>query len=370
MSYGDALASEVRTDGNVAVMSSGGATGRHDRANTRAPAIVVGRKGSHGSLWWSDSPVFVIDTAYSIDSSNTRSNLRWLYYALCTLGLDSLSNDVGVPGLSREAAYGELVPIVDREEQRRIADFLDDRITRIDQIITARRHQTNLLWEVLSSGITRIIDRTEGAQCSLWLMTEQITDGAHVSPETAGGTYDFVSTRDLNATGTIDFSGSLKTSPASYATLVRQGCRPVPGDVLFSKDGTVGRTARVTSSRDFVVASSLIIVRPRPERLDFNYLHYLFKHAKLVHQVESFVKGAGLPRISIANLRRVVGVFPSLSIQKAIADCLDRESANTNSVAGALDASVARLAEYKQSLITAAVTGELDVTTAGSGIPT
>ena len=69
----------------------------------------------------------------------------------------------------------------------------------------------------------------------------RITDGAHVSPETEGGTHDFVSTKDVTEEG-IDFVGSLKTSPASYDFLVRNGCKPEPGDVLFSKDGTVGRT--------------------------------------------------------------------------------------------------------------------------------
>lgn len=123
MSYGDALAADEREEGAVPVMSSGGITGTHDQPNTLAPAIVVGRKGSHGSVWWSEIPAFVIDTAYSIDRSNTTAHLRWLYYVLQSLGLGQLSNDVGVPGLSREAAYEALVTVVPIDEQRRIADF-------------------------------------------------------------------------------------------------------------------------------------------------------------------------------------------------------------------------------------------------------
>ena len=200
-------------------------------------------------------------------------------------------------------------------------------------------------------------------------MADKITDGAHVSPETENGVYDFVSTRDVAKDGSIDFVGALKTSVTSYAELVRHGCRPRIGDVLFSKDGTVGRTARVRDERKFVVASSLIIIRPAPMRLDYNYLHFLFKHSRVVQQIDSFVKGAGLPRISIASLKRVSGPFPSLSTQRELAETFDVLERSIAMRDEQLRRSIELLTEYKTSLITAAVTGELDVTTAGSGIP-
>jgi type I restriction enzyme S subunit len=46
-------------------------------------------------------------------------------------------------------------------------------------------------------------------------VSTRVTDGAHISPDTNGGAFHFVSTRDLKE-GAIDFAGSLKTSPATY----------------------------------------------------------------------------------------------------------------------------------------------------------
>lgn len=63
--YGDALASEEREDGDVPVFGSNGPVGSHNVANTRQPAIVVGRKGSHGKVNFSASEVFAIDTILS-----------------------------------------------------------------------------------------------------------------------------------------------------------------------------------------------------------------------------------------------------------------------------------------------------------------
>ena len=298
---------------------------------------------------------------------------RFLLYALRSkivqdqIRADAVSSTIQNFNADR---YANLkIPDTPPAQQRRIADFLDDRVARLDQIRSARRKQIDRLWEAFGSRVTTVIDETGGQRCPLWLMAQRITDGAHVSPETDAGVYDFVSTRDLDANGVIDFDGALKTSAESYAALVRQGCRPIAGDVLFSKDGTVGRTARINESLDFVVASSLIIIRPIPRLLDFNYLHYLFKHAEVVHQVDAYVKGAGLPRISIANLRRVVGIFPPLGSQASVAQRLENEFARTSDLVRALNDTLGLLTEYRRSLITDAVAGAIDVTTAGSGVP-
>jgi type I restriction enzyme S subunit len=103
---------------------------------------------------------------------------------------------------------------------------------------------------------------------------DQITDGAHISPETENGIYPFVSTKDVSDES-IDLETCLRTSQSTYEYMVKTGCRPEVGDVLFSKDGTIGRSVVVKDSRDFVVASSLIIIRPNKVRLSPLFLNRL-----------------------------------------------------------------------------------------------
>ena len=162
MAYGSALAAEVRVEGPVPVMSSGGATGHHNVANTLSPVIVIGRKGSQGSVHWSDDPAFVIDTAYFIDRRLTTADLRWLYYALLSVDLKGVSQDVGVPGLSREAAYGlHLTSVPNLTDQRRIADFLDDQVNLLDRAVQNRGAQIDLLAERRSSSLEAIFGGSE-----------------------------------------------------------------------------------------------------------------------------------------------------------------------------------------------------------------
>lgn len=153
--YGDSLPETARDDGEVSVFGSNGAVGSHTKPNTAGPVIVIGRKGSHGKVQWSDAPVFAIDTTYFVDDSTSSYHLRWLFYALGTMGLDNLSSDVGVPGLSRERAYAQPIPLPSLDEQRRIADFLDTETARIDALIAKKRRMIELLAERRRRSLSR-----------------------------------------------------------------------------------------------------------------------------------------------------------------------------------------------------------------------
>jgi type I restriction enzyme S subunit len=196
--------------------------------------------------------------------------------------------------------------------------------------------------------------------CKIKLMTCLITDGAHVSPETDEGVYDFVSTKDINE-DSINFFGSLKTSLASYEYLVKTGCQPIKGDVLFSKDGTIGKTVIVREQKEFVVASSLIIIRPDRSRLNSSYLNYLCKSSFVNQQVDRYVKGAGLPRLSLQNLLRVFGVFPDIEEQRSIVHYLDFETSKIDALIEKSKLSIELSKEHRIALISAAVTGKIDV---------
>ncbi|CBQ74047.1 type I restriction-modification system specificity subunit (plasmid) [Glutamicibacter arilaitensis Re117] len=265
-------------------------------------------------------------------------------------------------------------------EQRYIAAYLDRETAEIDAFIADQEELIALLSERRTATITQAVTKgldpksrmkdsnvsnlglipAPWAVTGLKHFTLKITDGAHISPETDGGIYDFVSTRDVSDSG-INFEGSLKTSPETYEYMVRTGCRPQNGDVLFSKDGTVGRTVVVQGNHDFVVASSLIIIRPDLSKLDPNFLNYLCRSAFVQEQVRSFVKGAGLPRLSIANLLRVTGVFPPLNEQQEIVDYLDRETTEIDAAIADAREAIALSKERRAAVISAAVTGKIDV---------
>lgn len=109
LAYGKALKAESRRPGPVPVYGSGGVTGWHDTAYVEEPSIVVGRKGTVGSLYWESRPFFPIDTVFYV---KTLLPMSYCFELLKTLGLQGMNTDAAVPGLNRENVYRLLVPSV------------------------------------------------------------------------------------------------------------------------------------------------------------------------------------------------------------------------------------------------------------------
>ncbi len=101
--YGKALKSSNRQKGIVPVYGSGGITGYHNEALVPHGSIIIGRKGTVGSMYWEDQPFFPIDTSYYVRPLTVP--LTYCYYAMQTLGLEKMNTDAAVPGLNRENVY-------------------------------------------------------------------------------------------------------------------------------------------------------------------------------------------------------------------------------------------------------------------------
>jgi type I restriction enzyme S subunit len=106
LAYGKALKSELRKPGSVPVYGSGGITGWHDVALVNEASIIVGRKGTVGSLYWESRPFFPIDTVFYV---KTKLPMTYCHQLLKTLGLGDMNTDAAVPGLNRENVYRLLV---------------------------------------------------------------------------------------------------------------------------------------------------------------------------------------------------------------------------------------------------------------------
>jgi len=104
LSYGKALRARDRVPGSVPVYGSGGITGYHNVALVEGPSVIVGRKGTVGSLYWEGEPFHPIDTVFYVNPKDGVP-LTYCYYLLQNLGLRDMNTDAAVPGLNRNNAY-------------------------------------------------------------------------------------------------------------------------------------------------------------------------------------------------------------------------------------------------------------------------
>ncbi|MGA5412797.1 hypothetical protein [Streptomyces pseudogriseolus] len=368
LAYGDALASEARGDGHVPVVGSGGVSGTHDKNNFSAPGIVVGRKGSYGSVHWVPSGGFAIDTAYYIDEGLTSVYLRWLYYVLQAVDLRGPSQDVGVPGLSREAAYAVLVPAPPPlEEQRRIADFLDAETTRIDTLSAMRRKMRELLAlkreRVIESTLGLERDNSPHALIPLKYMVEAVSVGIVITPARwyvdSGGT---PALRGINVKpGAINSGDLVQISTQGHAEHAKS--RLQAGDVVVVRTGQAGAAAVVPPEFDGANCIDLIIVRPGP-KVAPKYLEYVLNSEHARAQVSEHAVGSIQAHFNVGAMKQIPLPSVPRSEQEETVTRLDQAVGRIDRLQGKLVMQEQLLAERRLALITAAVTGQFDVTTA------
>lgn len=104
LAYGKALKKTERTNGDYPVYGSGGVDGAHNEYLVKGPGIIVGRKGTVGSLHWENKDFYPIDTVFFVRPKEYFS-LVYCYQLLKTLRLENMNTDAAVPGLNRNNAY-------------------------------------------------------------------------------------------------------------------------------------------------------------------------------------------------------------------------------------------------------------------------
>jgi type I restriction enzyme, S subunit len=108
LSYGKALKETERTAGEFPVYGSSGVVGTHSSYLVEGSAIIIGRKGNVGSIFWEYQNCFPIDTSYFIKTKKD-SLLRYLFFVLKSIDFKSTNSDSVVPGLNREVAYSQKI---------------------------------------------------------------------------------------------------------------------------------------------------------------------------------------------------------------------------------------------------------------------
>ena len=374
--YGSSLPVEGRVDGEIAVYGSNGPVGLHDSCNTQSPVIVVGRKGSHGKVRYNSSPVFAIDTTYYIDPTCTSSDIRWLYYALSILRLDILGHDVGVPGLNRDQAYSQRTPLPPHKTQRRIADFLDAEVARIDALISKKHILIRLLGERVDSivfdGIRGRLTSSESCVVpsgidwlgsipphfkTPWLGAYHTTQlGKMLNVNAASGPEQYPYIKNTNVKWDHFDLEDLPTM--TFDADDRRRCELRPGDVVVCEGGEVGRAAVWSHHDEIFFQKALHRVRPVTKNVPRFLMYCLWSAAKLnVFAVEG--NQSTIVHLTGEKLREHRFPWPPLDEQDRIISLIDAERVRIDQTVKRLEGQVLLLTERRQALIASVVTGEM-----------
>lgn len=378
--YGDSLSESVREEGEVLVYGSNGPVGAHVIANTQSPCIVVGRKGSYGKLQYSDDAVFAIDTTYFIDHSQSVHNLKYLYYLLSCIGLDSVSKDTGVPGLSREDAYQNYVPIIPLDEQESIANFLDTKTTLIDDLIAKKEKQIELLKEKRTAIINRAV--TKGLDPNVpmkdsgfewlgeipehWKATKlkfaatKIVDCPHETPVyDPDGEYLVIRTADVSE-GVLDLSNAYRLVEEEYLKRTRR-LSLEPDDIVYGREGERYGFAALIPNEVSVCLGQRMMQFRADQHFSPSFLMWQLNSNTVYRQGQIDTVGATSPHVNVETIRNYILTEPPLAEQFEIAKYILIRCTNIDTLVSMLITQIEKLREYRLSLLSSVVTGKIDV---------
>ena len=382
--YGDSLDSESRILGGTAVYGSNGVVGHHNEANTVAPCIVIGRKGSFGKVNFSYDSIFAIDTTFFVDARYSNANMRWLYYLLGWLRLDAVTKDSAIPGLDREDAYRRFAPLPRKAEQSDIARFLDHATDQVEHYIRAKEKLIALLEEqkqvMIHDAVTGRIDVRSGKPYPAykpsgveWLGDVpthwEVNRNGRLFVQRNEVGYSELPILEVSLISGVrvrDFDNSSRKQVMSDRSLYK---RAVEGDIAYNMmrmwQGAVG-----VAPVDGLVSPAYVVAKPLAGN-EPRYYEHLFRTSAYKNEVDKYSRGIVKDRNRLywEDFKQMPSPCPPPNEQVLIADAIGRTMEFTSTNIQNARSQIALADEYRTRLIADVVTGKLDVREAAANLP-
>ncbi len=161
------ITKEQQTAGSIPVVSSGGISSYHNQATSAGPGVIVGRKGSAGTVYYVGGVYWAHDTTLWVKEFNSNAP-KYVYYVLTNMDLKRFDTGSANPTINRNIVHPELIAFPPPEEQRRIAIVLDHLLEQTDQMIGTLLRQISLLREyrtrLIADVVTGKVDVRAAAQ--------------------------------------------------------------------------------------------------------------------------------------------------------------------------------------------------------------
>jgi len=273
------------------------------------------------------------------------------------------------------------LPIVPICEQVQIATFLDRETTKIDSLVTEQQKLIALLKEkrqaVISHAVTKGLDPTVPMKKSgvEWLgqvpahwtvrtlkhiVSTPITDGPHETPDFPDEGIPFVSAEAVSS-GRIDFTKIRGFISEADHLKYSKKYRPQIGDIYMVKSGaTTGITAIVETDRNFNIWSPLAAIRC--SEIASPYFVLNFMRSRNFQEAVTLNWSFGTQQnIGMGVIENLAVPIPPLVEQVAIADRLGHLAGQFEELMNEASKAITLLQERRIALISAAVTGKIDV---------
>jgi type I restriction enzyme S subunit len=273
-----------------------------------------------------------------------------------------------------------VLPVPPFPEQRAIADYLDTETARIDALIAKKQRMIELLDERRSAFVGRAVTlgvndaretptdnefapvvRAGWTLHRLRHVVEEIVDTAHkTAPVVDDGEYLVVRTTNVKS-GTLVLDGARYTDEAAWREWTARGV-PSAGDVIFTREAPAGEACLVPEGTALCIGQRTVLLRPNRSMIDGEWIVHSIYSGAAQRFIEVLAKSTTVAHINMSDIPDLPVVVPPLQEQKSVLATVRREVSRLAGLKEKLGRQIDLLRERRQALITAAVTGELEIT--------
>lgn len=325
--------------------------------------ILIGMDGDFNVSRWKGGVSLLNQRVCKFEKSDSLIK-GFLFYVLPIIlkEINNIKYSTTVKHLSAQDLSEMRLPVPPLSEQEAIAAYLDEQTGRIDALISEKRKQvedirayrTSLITETVThglnpdanlrpSGIDWLGDIPEHWKIVRLGLLFNAKAGGDAKPELYSSKKDLLHPFPVYTNSQVENQVYAYTSEAPFKS----------GSITVTGRGDIGRA--FLRKEDFDAIIRLIVLFPINE-VDCNYYKYF------IDTVIPFLSdSAAVGQLSASQITKYLLAVPPLAEQQAIADFLDAKTAKIDELISELTKQIDELAEYKQAVITDAVTGKVDV---------
>ena len=239
---------------------------------------------------------------------------KYVYSLLCCMDARQITPDQAYPSLRLTEIGSIEVPIPPLEVQKKIVAEIEGYQKVIDG---ARAVVDNYRPQIAIDPDWPIKELSEVAV--------RITDGTHTTPNYTDSGVPFLRVTDITQSN----ASKKFISEEEHAELIKR-CHPQEGDVLYSKNGTIGVAKLIDWDWDFSIFVSLALIKPRPESVDSRYLECFLNSDAAYAQATSRSKSGTVTNLHLVDIKTIQIPLPPLTTQNRIVAEIEAEQALVN----------------------------------------
>ena len=368
------LKSDVVTESKQKIAKS--VAQKHLKEMAKAGSLLYSFKLSVGTVAFAGKDLYTNEAIAAFQPISKEADLHFFKYASSLIIGNANTNIYGAAIMNQKLILNAPLPVPPYEEQQAIADYLDDRCSKIDEIIAEAavsiEEYKKLKQAVIFEAVTGQNARQSLFDCknaaigdipSHWKkkrikdVSDRITVGVVVTPATYfddNGTVPFL--RGINVKEyVINDTPMVHITEETNSILSKSIVHA--GDLVVVRDGAIGVTAVVPERYDGANVVSMIIVTPGSQ-ITSNYLCYVMNSQIGKIQFDLTKIGAALTHTSVKAVSNLDIPVPPMEEQQKIVEYLKNKVGDIDALISEKQSLIEDLQTYKKSLIYETVTGK------------